>query len=352
MKSNRPLNTLLLVTLIITVGSTGACRTESPVLDVPSLIEIDQIPVGMTPAEANTLASLEQIDEYPLYTMIYQADYAGRQELKSVSTGSSGKPAWACSLLAVFGDPGDMLFGRNFDWDFSPGLLLFTDPPNGYASVSMVDLFYLGFGAERAFGITDLPLEERKELLDAPYIPFDGMNEAGLAVGMAAVPDGGFNPDPELETIDSVMIIRKILDQAATIDEAVDIVESYNIDMLGQYLHYLVADKSGRSALIEFSGGEIVVIPNTRSWQPATNFLVSEAGENPEAQCWRYEVISQELTNKAGILTAHEAMGLLENVAQQSTQWSVVYRINAGEIQIAMGGNFNQIYQLEFEKEQ
>ena len=37
-----------------------------------------------------------------------------------------------------------MFYGRNFDWEFSPALLLFTDPPDGYASVSMVDLTFLG----------------------------------------------------------------------------------------------------------------------------------------------------------------------------------------------------------------
>jgi Flp pilus assembly protein TadD len=33
-----------------------------------------------------------------------------------------------------------MFYGRNFDWDFSPALLLFTNPPDGYASVSRGDL--------------------------------------------------------------------------------------------------------------------------------------------------------------------------------------------------------------------
>ena len=37
-----------------------------------------------------------------------------------------------------------MLLGRNFDWYEHPALILFTDPPDGYASVSMVDISYLG----------------------------------------------------------------------------------------------------------------------------------------------------------------------------------------------------------------
>ena len=341
----------ILVLIMIMASLISACQAGPMVVEAPSADTIDQIPPGMTEAEARTLASLEQIDEYPLYTMVYQADYNDEQESTYILDGSSEKPTWACSLFAVFGNTDEMLFGRNFDWDFSPGLLLFTDPPGGYASVSMVDLYYLGFGAERAFGITDLPLEDRIELLDAPNIPFDGMNEAGLAVGMAAVPDGGMVSDPEKETIDSLMVIRKILDQAATVDEAIAILGSYNIDMgSGPPLHYLIAESSGQSALVEFSRGEMVVIYNKDPWQGATNFLVTEAQVNPEAHCWRYGLISQQLTEKGGRLTAREAMGLLEDVAQESTQWSVVYRISEGEIRIVMGGNYEKVYKFDLIK--
>ena len=45
-----------------------------------------------------------------------------------------------------------MVYGRNFDWQYSPALLLFTNPPDGYASVSMVDIEYL-VGAENTEGL-------------------------------------------------------------------------------------------------------------------------------------------------------------------------------------------------------
>ena len=69
----------------------------------------------------------------------------------------------------------------------------------------------------------DLPIEEQTGLLDAPYLPFDGMNEYGLAIGMAAVPPGNMRPDADKETIGSLGIIRQMLDHARTVDEAVDI---------------------------------------------------------------------------------------------------------------------------------
>ncbi len=145
------------------------------------------------------------------------------------------------------------LYGRNFDWQYSPALLLFTDPPDGYASVSMVDMEYLGFSGQSFLNLTDLPLEDIEALLQAPYLPFDGMNEHGLAIGMAAVPDGDMQADPARETRGSLGIIREMLDHARDAEEAVDILMKYNIDFEGgPPLHYLMADAKGKSVLVEF----------------------------------------------------------------------------------------------------
>ena len=93
-------------------------------------------------------------------------------------------------MFASLGDSENRLYGRNLQADPGPGLLLFTDPPDGYASVSMVDIEYLGFSSSDVSHLADLPLEERQALLNAPRIPFDGMNEHGLAIGMAALITG------------------------------------------------------------------------------------------------------------------------------------------------------------------
>jgi len=73
----------------------------------------------------------------------YHEDVHVLSNWKPHSGSASSRPAWGCSLFAAFGDGKEMFYGRNFDWRYSPALLLFTDPPEGYASVSMVDLDYL-----------------------------------------------------------------------------------------------------------------------------------------------------------------------------------------------------------------
>lgn len=346
-----------LLHVLVGCGQTFPTATPSPVAAVPNptLALPSPTPVavataradGLSAAEAATLSSLEQVDAYPLYTMQFQGEYqrsavSGKSAASLESRGLLALDrAWACSLFAALGDEEGRVYGRNFDWQFSPALLLFTDPPGGYASVSMVDIAYLGFDGSRAGTVLDLSLGERRGLLEAPLWPFDGMNEHGLAVGMAAVPPGGMVPDPGMGTVGSLGIIREILDHARNVDEAVSIFQRYNVDMEGgPPLHYLVADRSGRSVLIEFYQGEMIVLPNGEPWHLATNFLRSSVG-SAAGECWRYDRIEQDLSQATGRLDTGQAMDLLSQVSQDGTQWSVVYGLSSGEIQVAMGREYD-----------
>lgn len=304
-----------------------------------------------TTEETAILNSLEQVDDYPLYTMRYTGPYNLRvhsyesnsqSKVTILPTQESCQVNWGCSLFASLGDEGNRLYGRNFDWRFSPALLLFTDPPDGYASVSMVDMEYLGFEGDSAKDLLRLPLEERRALLDAPSLPFDGMNEKGLAIGMAAVPEEDMSLDPQKKTIDQLEVIREILDHAETVNEAIEILNSYNIDMGTVPLHYLIASASGDSALVEFHNGEMVVFRNESPWLVATNFLLASTNGDAQGQCWRYDLISQRLTESEGWISSQEAFHLLEDVSQENTQWSILYHMTSGDLEIVMGRSYSE----------
>lgn len=290
-----------------------------------------------------TQIKLEKVDDYPLYTMTYDGDYRepGDQAAAISQVAGASKP-WACSLFVAFGPNGHTVYGRNFDWDFSPAVLLFTHPRDGFASVSMVDISYLGFDADEVASLS--PTDKR--LLDAPRIPFDGMNEYGLTVGMAAVGNSKERPaDPHRATVGSLGIIRLMLDHAKTVDDAVALLRDHNIDFTGgPPLHYLIADPSGRSAAVEFINGTMQVTRNDAPWQIATNFFVTGASDAAKAQDPRYGTADTRLRQAQGQLSSADAMDLLKQIRQDITQWSIVYDITSGDISVAMGRNYQNIH--------
>jgi len=324
---------------------------NSPASQVPPASGEGKVPT-LTPnqAETATLQSLEQVDEYPLYMMRYFGTFPGQIRTYEVpdltkstiiSEPESCPLAWGCSLFAALADEQNRFLGRNFDWRFSPALLLFTDPVDGYASVSMVDIEYLGFEGDHGRNLTDLSLDERRPLLDAPSLPFDGMNEKGLAVGMAAVPAEEMPFDPQKRTLGQLEVIREILDHAETVDQAIEILSRFNIDMGSVPIHYVIASASGESAVVEFFRGQMVVFRNDSPWQVATNFLIADSEEEAQGLCWRYDLIEQHLNELNGRVTSKEAFRLLEDVSQDITQWSILYHMSSGDLDVVMGRNYS-----------
>jgi len=342
---------LILIFGILALTSCQVFRVQQPVSSptlYPSLTpKAETASTEFTQAEIDSLNSLQKVDDHPLYVMHYQGPYrettlvapSANELQRSYFEFENPTPLWACSLFTALADPQGGVFGRNFDWEFSPALLLFSDPPDGYASVSMVNLAYF-FDAPAVTQLMDLDLNDLSPLLNTPSLPFDGLNEKGLAIGMAAVPESPTPSDPNNKNVGSLGVIRMILDHAASVEEALTIMRGVNILWNGgPQLHYLIADASGKSALVEFVAGEMVVLTNTNPWHQATNFLISNTSGSASGICHRYDAISERLEEKQGDLSLGEAMDLLADGSQSSTQWSVNYQLHTGQISLAMGSS-------------
>jgi hypothetical protein len=333
------------ILLLLLASCNNIVAVFSPTPAVP--ISPKEQTSGLPPDTVKSLNSLEKLDNYPFYVMHYYGDYDYPQ------TGSTWpkRSDFSCSLFTALREDGDKIYGRNFDWSISPALLLFTDLPDGYASVSMVDLEFLGIQPEDSKNLAELPLEERTALLSAPSMPFDGMNEYGLTVGMAALP-GDYQDhapyDPSKPTIGSIGIIRQILDHAQDVDEAVAFFEQYNIDFRGgPLIHYLLAEPGGKAVLVEFYQGEMLLLPNEADWHVATNHFRCAA--KGDGGCMRYRTISERLAGLNGQLDAEGAMQLLSDVKQDMTQWSAVYDMSSGKIDIALGGEYGSVYSFQLD---
>jgi penicillin V acylase-like amidase (Ntn superfamily) len=243
-----------------------------------------------------------------------------------------------CTVFVTKNEKGEMVMSRNFDFDYAPSMQIYTNPDNGYASVSTVNLSFLGYDKD------NLPngLMNSFLTLAAPYLPFDGMNEKGLAIALLAVPEANYDYDESKVTLGTTTAIRLILDKAATIDEAVELLKKYNIYFSADVkCHFLIADKSGNSVLVEYYDGKLQTVKTDTSYQVASNFIAYNdlnIGEG-YTEFDRYNRVIKELENNNGVLTQEQDIDLLTKVGVyddgiDKLQWSVVYNLSkkAGKI--------------------
>ena len=297
-----------------------------------------------------TILSLEKLDDHPLYSVTY---YGGYWFDNFLERGYEESFSWlhpcfwgdvGCSVFASLGDESNPILGRNLDWRDDPTLLLFTDPPDGYASVSITDIFFLGFTTKK------LSIMNRLALLLTPHIPLDGMNEAGVAIGVMAVEHASYEGNPEKVTIGGASVIRKVLDYAGSVEEALELMDDHNIDFSCTLpLHYLLADRAGSSAVVEYVAGEMRVLRSEQPWQAATNFIISEtSADSVLGVCKRYSHLCKTLNGSGGVLGMGEVMSLLKDVSLTAT-WAVAYGMSTGEIQLAVGKQYDKIHSFRLD---
>ena len=239
--------------------------------------------------ELRSLMSLEKVDKYGMYQMTYYGDY-GFDEFLEVGARNDadigafvtkrllkglpinlGVTGDGCTAFVVKNESGDILFGRNFDFLYAPSLQLYTAPNNGYASVSTVNLAFAGYSGDN---LPDGSFFNTFLTLAAPFLPFDGMNEKGLAIALLAVPKAEVPYNPDKITLNTTTAIRLVLDKAATVEEAIELLKQYNIYFSGGIeCHYLIADASGHSVIVEYVNQELCVVESETEYQIASNFI-------------------------------------------------------------------------------
>ncbi|HEX3045629.1 MAG TPA: C45 family peptidase [Bacillota bacterium] len=285
-----------------------------------------------------SILTFRRIGNENLYTMTYYGGYGFGDYLKKGMDPNQNptfihQKEWACSAFSARNEKGNPLLGRNFDFYHRSAMLLFTDPPDGYNSVSLVDMYYLGYGPPN---YTPASYLNRINLLDAPRFPFDGMNECGLAIGMMAIPESQDSINPEKITINQIDAIRMVLDYAKDVEEALSLFKKYNVVFISVPIHYLIADAKGHSVVVEFLKGKMEILRSPEPWQVATNFqIINTPGV---AQDYRYITADETLRKSGGVIKEDNAMHLLRmEISQPNTMWSVVYNLTTGDIQVAMG---------------
>lgn len=241
---------------------------------------------------------------------------------------------FGCSTIAAETPEGDTLFGRNFDWNTCEAMVVASVPETGYASISTVNMDFITQGTSGAVGMA-LRLGEVRTLA-ALYAPLDGMNEAGLAVSVNMIQDSAsINQDTGKPDITTTTAVRLLLDQAAAVDEALVLLEQYDLHAsMNMMIHFALADKTGRSVAVEYIDDEMIVTETP----VVTNFYLAEGdkyGIGTAQSHERYEILMDSLSSHDAY-TIPEMRDTLDSVSKDnfeefaSTEWSAVFNLDAG----------------------
>lgn len=254
-----------------------------------------------------------------------------------------------CTTYSAQNEDGDYIFGRNDDlFPDDTAILIYTKPDDGYASVAMIDGVYFGYENENT-NVEDI----KKYMQSVAHFPADGMNECGVAIAQNSV-EAQSKIDPEKVTIGSLQAVRLVLDYAKDVEDAIELLKQYNIYFeLSEQAHFMISDATGRSVIVEYVDGEMIVLENDHPWQINTNFVVSQYIDEEDAAtrelCLRYQDAHRTLQKKNGVLKGEEPIDLLRDVVQAHTLYSTVYNKTSGDIQVAMRRKFSRIYQFRMD---
>lgn len=367
--------------------SAAACNTQKsqPTSRNPHAFVTDE-------SHAAMITSLKVIDPGRLLEMDFTADYkldrlidsnvesfesfmdfvsqevfdvkAQNYDNQSLSVGCS-------AFAATEAGTGNYLMGRNYDYCHVENgeeipltaILVRTSPEGGKKSISMVDSYWMGL--HKGFyddGKTDLSM-----LMAAPYMMVDGINEDGFAVGALHLDGNGtWQNEAGKKSLWMFVLMRKLLDSAATVEDAVRIASEYNVILTiptaSGSLHFYVADAGGDFAILEYSYAEgedtATAHPNTLKvlrgqdcYRYVTNFYADPAlSEHPtlgplgKHGLARYETLKNAIDSSDHTLSSEDAMGLLKSVSQNSnpdentshTQWSSLYNLSEKKLDISI----------------
>lgn len=324
-----------------------------------------------TDEQRASVATLTDVNDGKLYTMDYTADYQLDALLEANVTDVEGMVRFlqktllaggiasvgavdaGCSAFTASSEEGQILYGRNFDYKMDmTAVLIRTAPENGYRSIGLANVGWIGYTAGTLNdGTTDLSMAAF-----FPYLLMDGMNEKGLAMSVLKLRGDPTLQDTGKNKISTTVALRLVLDRAATVDEALALLDEYDMQssMPEANFHFLLADAYGKAVVLEYlpNGQRMVYDQNY-----VTNFYLTEnVPYAPVRGKDRYDLIEQTLIFKKGVMSEAEVMALLAVIGQPETeeatsmtQWSVVYNLTDLTGRVAVVREYDNVFRFSLD---
>lgn len=237
------------------------------------------------------------------------------------------EPLGACTVMRIERD-GQVVVARNHDWGTGGGLLIVN--PRGIEKIAITPVNPETWTSQ--YGSVSFAQFGRE-------LSFAGMNEEGLTVDLLQLHAAVF-PDADVEkpTVNVVQWVQYQLDKSATVADVVASLDRINpMPFLSRLekVHYFVTDTTGDVAVIEYLDGqpqvhrgtEMVCALANSTWEDSTRAASDkEATNGSELRFLKASYfVANAKKQQPTVDTVDYAFAALNRVAQNHTQWSLVY---------------------------
>ena len=313
-------------------------------------------------SQRNISIEIEKISNCPFYSMNYYGDdcfdeylLRGAQSLEDYCVfietalilnreNPTGHNNFGCGAFVAQNANSDILFGRNMDCECAIPMLLRLNDNSSYRFLSLVNMAFLDWD-ESTYDSLEI---DSKLTLATAYSPSDGINEYGFAVAILTDADAIYPKQNDKKTLFDMTLPRLLLSKAKSVEEAIHYTEKYNYFYDVAPLHYMVADASGHSAVIEFVDGKMVVTKAENKYQAVTNFTLFDNPTKTGFGKNRYDNILNVLEKQGGIISEEDALELLKsNVIPGDEQWSAVYNLTQKTLSVTFSGDYKNIHRFK-----
>jgi penicillin V acylase-like amidase (Ntn superfamily) len=266
--------------------------------------------------------------------------WVGRLGLGLLVVAALGAGAEACSTFCLVHD-GQVVVGNSYDWMVDDGMVVVNK--RGVWKMAMV---------------MDTPAQWTSRYGSVTFnqygreFPIGGMNEAGLVATLMWLNGTQYPAPDERGAVGSLQWIQYQLDTAGKVEEVIANQKRIRVGAADPApLHYFVADRSGKCAVVEYIGGETrcysgkelraTALTNT-SYAEAVAYLRGHAGFGGSAEvactpgsrdrfvCAAARVRDYDAQRDGP--AAEYALETLRRVRQGNTVWNIVYEPSASRI--------------------
>ena len=249
-KKHKIIRTVLLVILLLLIVAAGGF-------------------ISVYEGRFQTISSIQKVtdyDEYNLYRMDVKYDYDLDRLIEYGITDNQSfvdaivkealpilpvhikAPDFGCSAFTLQEADGNVLMGRNYDFKRdTSAMLVYCEPKDGYKSVAFAALDNI------SANIPDASMKKKLATLTAPFICLDGMNEKGVSIAVLTLDSEPVHQNTGRPVIGTTLVIRLILDRAATTEEAIELLNQYDMFATsGRDYHFYITDASGDGRVVEY----------------------------------------------------------------------------------------------------